>query len=253
MIFKEQLVGIRDFAVKMRNSIFGHKKYKKFIVITRSRTGSNLLISFLNSHPNIIAKGEVFRRIGDKPSIMVWNNFFSKKLKNVKYVGFKIFYYHPLDSQDKDVWNYIKNDKKIKLIHLTRENMLRTVVSREIADKTNTWTNKHGRKIETKDKRISLDVEKCFEEFETTKNHENGIRDKFKRTDFLELTYEDLVKNNQDSINKVFNFLQVENRLVKSSYKKQNKESLRELIINFDDLEKKLKKSKWSYLLDFDE
>ena len=131
--------------------------------------------------------------------------------------------------------------------------MLRTVVSREIADKTNTWTNKHGRKIETKDKQISLDVDKCFEEFEITKNHENRIRDNFERADFMELTYEDLIKNNQDSINKVFDFLQVEKRLVKSSYKKQNKESLQELIINFNDLEKKLKKSEWSYLLEFDE
>lgn len=248
-MIKQIIVKTRDYLFGLRNSVFGSKDYKKFIVITRSRTGSNLLISLLNSHLGIKAGGELFRRLENKSSTTLWNEIFSKKPKGIKYVGFKIFYYHPLDNDNKDVWDYIKKDKTIKLIHLTRKNMLRTVVSREIADKTDTWTNKHGKNIEINDKRVSLDIKKCFEEFEITKSHEKRVREEFKRDDFIELTYEDLVKNNQNSINDIFDFLELERKSVKSSYKKQNKESLQDLIINYDELNEAMSTSKWSYLM----
>mgnify|MGYP006437466411 CR=1 FL=1 len=46
-------------------SIFDHENFTKFIVLSRSRTGSNLLISMLNSHPNISAEGEKFSRLNE--------------------------------------------------------------------------------------------------------------------------------------------------------------------------------------------
>ncbi|MGB9498505.1 MAG: hypothetical protein ACKVE4_01885 [Dissulfuribacterales bacterium] len=35
----------------METDCNGHTNFRRFIVLSRSRTGSNLLISFLNSHP----------------------------------------------------------------------------------------------------------------------------------------------------------------------------------------------------------
>ena len=252
MIFKKQLVETRELIFKIRNEIFGDKKYNKFIIITRSRTGSNFLMSLLNSHPNILAKGELFRRLEGKSSDQVWNETFSKKPKHIKYVGFKIFYYHPLDSEDKEVWNYIKKDKNIKIIHLTRNNILRTVVSRAIADKTNTWTNKKGKKIDISDKRVKIDIDSCLNDFKKTREDENRIRDNYKNRNLMELTYEDLVKDHQKVMNDVFNFLEIEINEVNSDYKKQNNEKLEDLITNYNDVVEAIKKSKWSYILDLD-
>ena len=65
----------------------------------------------------------------------------------------------------------------------------------------------------------------------------------------MELSYEDLIRDNQKMMNKVFNFLEIKESIVKSSYKKQNKEKMEDLIINYKELKKSLKKTKWSYLL----
>lgn len=242
----------RDFFIRTKNSIFGNKKYNKFIVITRSRTGSNLLISFLNSHPNIMAKGELFRRLEGLTSKKLWDKIFINKPKKMKYIGFKIFYYHPLDCNDKAVWDFIKKDQNIRLIHLTRQNMLKTIVSREIADKTNTWSNKSRNNIQIKDKQVEIDIDYCLNELEITHQFENKTRNEFNREFFMEITYEDLIRDNQKIMNEVFDFLDIEETKVKSSYKKQNKEKLEDLIINYKELYNALKRTKWSYLLELD-
>ena len=68
---------------------------KPFFVLTRSRTGSNMLISFLNSHPNIKAHYEIFRTLEGKNYNDIFNETFSKYDEGTKAIGFKIFYYHP--------------------------------------------------------------------------------------------------------------------------------------------------------------
>lgn len=82
---------------KVKNNLiqmlFWNYNYKKFIIITRSRTGSNLLISLLNNHPEIEAHGEIFRRLNGKTPKEIMANYFSQKPNRIKYVGFKIFYY----------------------------------------------------------------------------------------------------------------------------------------------------------------
>ena len=249
-MIKKRIKKIRDFFLKKRDSLFGKENYDKFIIITRSRTGSNLLMSLLDSHPNVIAKGELFESLKGRTCKDVWNEIYDKKPKHIQYFGFKIFYYHPIDSDDKEVWNYIKNDESIKLIHLTRKNMLRTVVSRQIAEKTNRWSNVDNKKIQITEKMVEIDINYCLNEFKLTKDYENKIRSEFKREFYMELTYEDLVKDKQEMMTRIFNFLGIENTVAKSRTIKQNSEKLEDLILNYSELKEALEESEWSYLLD---
>ena len=41
-------------------SVAGHKDYARFIVLGHARTGSNMLLSMLNSRPELLVHGEVF-------------------------------------------------------------------------------------------------------------------------------------------------------------------------------------------------
>lgn len=249
MNFKKLLVSMKNYLSIKRDAIFGNTDYDKFVIVTRSRTGSNLLKSLLNSHPEIIAEGELFRRLEGRSCKDIWDNTFISRSKKVKYVGFKLFYYHPLDSDDKKVWDFIKNDENIKIIHLTRENILRTVVSREIADKTNTWTNKTNRNITKDEKQIKLDINYCLNEFELTKNSEEKTRVDFADHDFIQLSYEELSDNKQSVMNKLFQFLSVDKVDVSSSYKKQNVEKLKDLVTNYNEVHEKLEKTKWAIFL----
>jgi hypothetical protein len=89
----------------------GHTNYVKFIVLSRSRVGSNLLRSLLNDHPAVEAFGEVFRsrdsldwdHIGHlqsgkllplfqkDPVTFLGNKLFRKYPAGTAAVGFKIF------------------------------------------------------------------------------------------------------------------------------------------------------------------
>src|SRR5262245_35796159 len=96
----------------------GHSDYSRFIILSRGRSGSNLLRGLLNSHSQIITFGELFRSydsIGwefpnydhylqyrrlislfqNDPANFLEKKVFRKFPKHIAAVGFKIFYYHP--------------------------------------------------------------------------------------------------------------------------------------------------------------
>ncbi len=232
------------------NEIYGNNDYEKFVVITRSRTGSNFLMASLNSHPNIVANREVFRELEGKSCTEVWGKTFANKPPCIKLVGFKIFYYHPLDSDDRSVWDLLVADKRIKVIHLKRNNLLRTVLSGKIALKTKVWTNKRAaRKVKLEDKKLSLNVDECIQEFQKIKEWESKIDNMFSKHPKLVISYEELVAK-PDTLNEVLDFLGIEQKELKSGYKKQNKEPLNELIENYHEFSSKLSDTEWSYLLE---
>ena len=118
----------------------GHEEYARFVIIARSRTGSNMLVSYLSSHPNTNVSGEVFARIRGKSEASTWRNIFCRHRPDIAAVGFKIFYYHPLDSSSRLVWKWIEGDTRMRVIHLTRNNILRTLLSRKISELTDIWS-----------------------------------------------------------------------------------------------------------------
>ena len=139
MTLRKRTKAIKKRIVLLLHKYFGNYDYKKFVVITTARTGSNWLISLMSSHKNISAYGEVFNILRGRSTDDIWKEVFNKKLRKVKFIGFKIFYDHPLNTNDKSVWNKILSDKSIHIIHLKRENMLRSFISLKIAHKTQTW------------------------------------------------------------------------------------------------------------------
>lgn len=249
-ILKRSLIKLLSQFEHIVNEIYGNKDYDKFVVITRARTGSNFLVSSLNSHPNILANRELFRVLNGKSCAQVWEKTFSNKPKNINVVGFKIFYYHPLDSEDRSVWDRLAADKKIKLIHLKRENLLRTVLSGKIALKTNVWYKKtFGTKVKLADKKLSLNPDECIQEFKKIKEWESNIDNIFSEHSKLEISYEKMVTD-PDTLSEVLDFLGVEQKPLKTSHKKQNKEPLSQLIENYDEFSNKLSKTEWHYLLE---
>ena len=245
-MFKKHFIRL----ISVKNSIFGSMDYKKFVVITHSRTGSNLLISLLNDHPCIEAYGEIFRRLNKSSCKKIWHNTFNKKSKSIEYAGFKLFYYHPLDRDDLEVWSFIERDTSIKIIYLRRQNMLRSFVSRKIAEKTNSWRLKNSDSgLKVADKKVDLSFEECLEEFEQIRLWQDRTMQTYRFHESIQLTYEELVNHRDDVLNRVFEFLNVPVVPVKSKYKKQNQENLSDLIANYDEIYNSLSQTKWNSFL----
>lgn len=234
---------------KIVNQIFGDKNYKKFVIISQSRTGSTLLMALLNNHENIICDGELFKNLNGNSCKHIWNRFFSKKPKKIEQVGFKLFYYHPLKG-DQSVWDFIKNDKSITIIHLVRKNWMRVLVSQKVGLKTKLWTENIYKPhlVSIEEKKVEISIDECEEAFKKASLNEEKTREHFASHPFVEVTYEDLSEDSDSVIRKITNVLNVNYQKVKANNKKQNTEPLEELVINFSELQDHFRDTKWAYL-----
>jgi LPS sulfotransferase NodH len=224
---------------------------KKFIVLTRSRTGSNLLISLLNSHPAIEAKGELLARCKKRSFERLIEMGLSSDDEHTKAAGFKIFYYHPIDADGTQIWKTLTDMTDLHVIHLKRRNILRTQVSRKLAELNNVW-QQTATDISTKSgaKLVSFGVEELESDFKRTEGWEiKGALD-FKSHSILDVFYEDLVKDTSNICGGIYDFLEVSTWNPSSSLVRQNPEKLSDLISNFDELKEAFSETDWAGFFD---
>lgn len=236
---------------------FGTKNYQKLVILGRQRTGSSLLMRLLHAHPKIDMQSEVFRLLQGKSSRTVWKNTFSKKLPWIKYAGFKLFYNHPDDSTDREVWDILDAETDVKIIHIKRKNILRTYISKLVAEKTGAW-NSSQEKDEKKslDKKVFVDIDHCLRELRTLKELETEYGpQKYSHHAYIELFYEDLVDNTGAELDRLFSFLELDTHSIekrKLNLKRQNPEKMKNLVINYEEFEQSISSSEFATLLDED-
>ncbi|MEO1253558.1 MAG: hypothetical protein AAFY41_01550, partial [Bacteroidota bacterium] len=184
-------------ALFISKKLFGTKRYKKIVLICAPRTGSNLLMSYLNTHPKIKMKGELFNFLeGDKID-KKWNHIFNKELPWIKYLGFKLFYLHPHDAKPEEkaiLLDKILADEKIYIIHLRRRNKLRTYLSHEIAKRSDIWVrSKVKGQLSLENKRFTVDLDQTVEYIESVRKLEDEFSKKISSRNHSELFYEDYI------------------------------------------------------------
>lgn len=230
----------------------GNRNYRHFILLTRSRTGSNMLSSLLKNHPNIDVHGEIFSRLEGRDYKDILKEGFAKQPFYIKAAGFKIFYYHPLDDPSSVLWNDLVNMDGLHVVQLKRRNVLRSLVSSKIATRQNVWLSTRSDASKgVADRRVSLSSKELTEGFEATRKWISQAESMFSEHPMLTLYYEDLVVNSESNIKRAFDFLGVDYCPVSTVLKRQNPESLRDLISNFDELNETFRSTEWrSYFED---
>lgn len=241
-----------DSIARFYLDLFGHEVFERFAIVGYARTGSNFLLSGLKSSRSIRAYHEIFadhNREKGKDFERILSQVYQKESKRIKAVGFKLFYNH----LTKDEWEKFIALKNFKIIHLTRANRLRTIVSLDIAFKTKQWTRSaiSGRlQAGEDDKKITLDTSTLISRLESIEEYEEEISDYFRDRFILEIVYEKLVTESDKVFRSIGNYLNVHDiNPNKIKLKKQNPEELNKLIINFDEVSQLLRKTKYaSYL-----
>lgn len=226
-------------------AVFGHQNYVHFIILTRSRTGSNLLLSFLNAHPEIFTEGEIFARLNGGNPLTRLKSAFGKQPRHIRAKGFKIFYYHPLDGKAEELWNELTARENIRVIHLTRQNILRTLLSRKIAGIQDTWTGTRFDAVNTESKRVQFTVQELQEGFSQTRAWESAAAARFGSHPVLHVSYEELITDPRETLASLFAFLKVCNEEPRTSLRRQNPENLQALILNYDKLKKAFEATPW--------
>lgn len=230
---------------------FGHSDYRRFMILSRTRTGSTMLLSFLNSHPNIYAEGEIFRALNGRSYKYILDKVYSTHPSYIKAKGFKIFYTDPMDDDSNEVWDDLTGMDDLYVIHLKRRNILRTILSRKIAATQGVWAT-WSRKERNSDinKMVSFTVEELEFSFKQTRDAEiKGDLD-FCEHPLITAYYEDLVADTENEFGKVTDFLGVEYVPPKTNLRKQNPESLRDLIVNYDELKSAFSGTGWHDFFD---
>lgn len=228
--------------------LFGHKVRNRFAIVGNARTGSNYLLDGLKTSPSIRVYHEIFaghnRQVG-RDFEKVLSTVFQPERKSTQIVGFKVFYNHLTE----DEWQKLLAVRDLKIIHLTRKNRLRTVISLEIAFKTGHWTNSRN-SSGPREKQVRLDPSKLIQRLEQIEEGETATRCRFSDRPILEVVYEDLVRSPREVFESVGAYLGVDGiDPGKIRLRRQNPESLQQLIVNYEEVKQALESTKFAEYL----
>ncbi|MEW6401724.1 MAG: Stf0 family sulfotransferase [Chloroflexota bacterium] len=245
MNIKEPILHLRDSlkesyettVLRGYYNLFGHEVNTRFAIVGNARTGSNYLLDGLNSSSCVKMYHEIFadhHRDKGKDFEKILSLLYQRQDKAISVVGFKLFYNHLTPEE----WEKFVAHGDFKIIHLTRRNRLRTIVSLDVAFKTGQWT-KSQKSIANRpvDKRIFLDPLTLVQRLARLEADEALARDRLKGREMIEVVYEKLVAQPAEVFGGVGAYLGVRDidpDVIKIS--RQNPEGLEQIIMNYEEV-----------------
>ena len=228
----------------------------RFVILAVPRTGSNLLCTLLNSHPQILCHHEVFNPQGvftaldyrgqglsveslrqrDQDPMAFLDRVWQTGTDNTC-VGFKW-----TRGQNEDVLKSVLKDDQVKKIVLRRRNRIKTYVSERIAQQTQQWEVYSRHELTLPRPRIHVDAVELLEHIASNQRFYAELSAAVSQPNqqHLEVEYEMLFDRNVQV--RMFEFLAVpspEMRPIAASVK-QNSSDLRDTIANFSELAARL-------------
>ena len=225
----------------------------RFVILAAPRTGSNLLCTLLNSHPEVLCHHELFNPNGifyalefrdgslDLGSMeardrepfaflqRVWEHS-----QGASCVGFKM-----TRGQDEAVIQSLIEDSGVLKILLYRRNRLKTFISEQLALQTDRWEVYARDELATETPRLHVDVEAFRAHCDLNDGFYQDIEQSLRSgaQPWIETAYEDILTAAEHV--RLLEFLGVEAtdaRLVQTSIKQSNTD-LRTHIENYQELE----------------
>jgi len=229
------------------------KSPTKFLLISTQRSGTTMLSDILDSHPEIYMTRELFKVNGDllntdsdnyryyqdTMNIEKFLNQFFEKYKQYKAIGFTIMQDH-LDLFP-ELQKYIK-EQNLKCIYLERQNKVKVCLSRFKARNSGVY---HSTKKQIVSKEY-IDPVLLLTELNRLKTSLKILHTYAKQYHAKTIYYEALVKNKSVYLKDIQKYLNVNimNNLT-TSLKKTGSSSLKQSILNYDEIEKYLQNTEY--------
>lgn len=263
--FRSARTGLARGALEFR-SLAGSTDYRRFVIVGIARTGSTMLISMLNAHRQALVFGEIFRR----PDLIGWDvqpyasltadrqlalyrsdpcrfldtAVFRRWPRQLRAVGFKVFYYHARNAPHVAVWDYLARDTDILVIHIRRRNILAQFLSLQLAHMTDVWAIGEARRPDAPP--IPLEPEACRRHFEWVRTLECEADAFFANHKVLRMEYEALVADQGREQSRVQSFLGLDEQAISAKTRRQRTVPLSQGIANFDELEREFRGTEWA-------
>jgi len=233
----------------------------RFVILAAPRTGSNLLCTLLNSHPEVLCHHELFNPngifyaleyrdgsldLGDMETRGREPFAFLRRVwehpQGASCVGFKM-----TRGQDASVMRNLIEDSGVLKILLYRRNRLKTFISEQIARQTDRWEVYARDELASETPRLHVDVESFMAHCDLNESFYQEIVRALRsgRQPWMGTTYEDIL-NTPEHV-RLLKFLGVKDWRVKlrQSSIKQSDTDLRTHIENFQELELALEGSEY--------
>jgi LPS sulfotransferase NodH len=243
-----------------------------FVVVAAERTGSNLLVDMLTTHPDVTSAGELFNtRLVDEgrldtqlpegvdadeilrlrredPAACHEALLAAAARQGAKAAGFKLLYYHMLS--DNRVVARLLSLPDLRVVHLVRRDRVARYVSHALAERTDLWwrdaaevgglRRPHG-PIEIDPRLLSWDM-RFVEQLE------DRARATFAGVRGLEIAYEDLVADLDGTAARVLELLGAPPCKLTPKSQKQGDGDARRRIANWESLRAIFRGTRWSPL-----
>ena len=247
------------------------KPPRKFVIIAAERTGTNLLIGLLDDYPGCLVGKELFNPVNIRSDILPWPDltedakvellklrredpvgFWTDLCRRAaedghRVVGFKLLYGHAI--AEPDLLKHLAADKTSAIIHLTRRNQLRRLVSERQASATGNWAVSR-RKTPEKRPAVHATMEEILSSFRMIEKRRREIGALFNEHRVMDVVYEDLAERPLETAARVARFLDLEAPpeppVIK--YNKTGTEHLPEALIDFEMLRARL--VRWAAFFD---
>ena len=222
----------------------------KFILIGLGRCGSNLLKFALKQNRQIYMIGEYFNKnvhpeAQSQDGGKRGRDFFAEVHAGVKAQGFKIFLHQAGKEPARLIWDYLCNDRDIRVIHLIRKNTFKRILSHEVANMRGQWLHDS---TGTNDLVISQPPEWWLEKLQLDDDREKQLVARFKKHSVMPIYYEDLVSEWDIVTDEVQVFLGVDPKKVGKKTKKQEQLPLSKRCGNYNDLVDYFQDTKYGWM-----
>lgn len=234
-------------SLKVDGKTMVERKITNFILLFIGRTGSSYIIDMLNSHSDIIAERELLVPLTDSESeYNCLNSLYTKKREaNISAVGFKT---KLTDVYDVKQFGRILDEFDTKIIYLYRDNIVKQTISR--INRKRLHEDRQHHNLERGDDKLpsfSIKPEEFEKWLDETYNRSIEIHQymhNVKRPQ-LRISYEDLLNNHDLVFKRIFDFIEVESKKMKSELIKNTSDNLKDVLINYDELKGIYKNTKF--------
>lgn len=239
--------------------------YQQFVILGTARTGSTMLWSYLNSHPDILClrgvygstkkinfgkfygelpeeyqSSELIKLRNEKPIEFLENYVWKEYSKPFKAIGFKYFYDHNRHLTNKnELVNYFAANSTVKFLHIKRDNLLATLFSYKRALAQQLWTKTNT------DFRTSISVQECNDYFQQILYNQKLFDELFTdRT--LQVNYGNLLKATERTLQEVLDFIGVKAISLITETNKNRDTKLSDCITNYTELKTHFKSTEYA-------
>lgn len=225
---------------------------KRYFVLTSPRSGTHMLRTSLDNHPQVICMTEMFNPdytegkydfTPDTPASEILEKYiFTPENMTQACVGFLLHRVGARFGNWPDLWSLLEQDQELAVISLRRQNLLRRYLSVQLMKNQDLAGNPPAP--------MHFDKELLIRDFEKQEAKIAEFDLRFSDHPLITVTYEDLCDRYTETMVRIQSFLNLTPANLQPGTKKRANPPLAKIVTNYTELKREFADTKWFSFFD---